>query len=255
MPEAKSKGFDKDFKTKDNFAIKEQRIEPKEILGNEIQPLDFDTIVEHLRRNNYELEISPNGGSIDAIGKDEIKEIDISILPDGAVQAQFSMDMSEIESRKGETIDDPEAYLESVYSKVIDELIERETRLERAAETYVKNRFEEEDSIEKILSDFQKHGETSSEITSSYFGDMRPSQLMMTYAVQFERWTGEEDLNRSGMDGKIPLEYALESDELEKRNKTYLRKYLKRVVEKTDERLGETSETPKELKEYWQQLS
>lgn len=255
MPQVKPKGFGEEFRTEGELAIKEQRIEPREVLGNEIQPLDFNTITDHLRRNNYDVKISPNGGSIDAIGEDEIKELDILFLPDGAVQAQFSMNMAEIESRREESIDNPEAYIDSVYSQVVDELVERETKLERAAENYVQRRFEEEDSVEKILNDFQKHGETSREIQDSYFGDMRPSELMMTYAVQFERWPGEGNLDRADMEGKIPLEYTLKSEDTEQRNKLYLGRYLGKVIEKTGEQLEDTSEMPQELKQYWQQLS
>lgn len=247
MPLARSTDFTEEFSLTDRKAIKEERMEPVEVLGEEIPPLDFNTMVYHLRRNGYDVKVSPNGGSLDAEGETGTKRIDLSSLKDDAVQIKYSIDIADIESRRDDPIDDPEKYLEKVYDQEIGELVEREKKLERASQNYVSSKFEAEDPVEKILSDFRKHGESCEEIVDSYFGDMRPSELGLNYAVHFELHQGETVENeRRNLEGKMPLHYALEDEDTAERNRLYLERYLEKVLQKT----GKRTELSDELKEY-----
>jgi hypothetical protein len=236
----------------DGEGVKEERLEPVEASGNEIPALDFDTVVHHLRRNGYEVDVSPNGGSLDAEGARGTKHMDVSSLQDDAVQVEFSIDIEEAEEIRGEEIDDPEAYVEHVYGQIVDELVEREKKIERASENYVSNLFEYDNPVERLESDFQKHGDDAEEVIDSYFGDMRPSELGLTYAIHFEMHSGETvDNERRNLDGKMPLHDALKDEDTEDRNRLYFQRYLRKVLEKADER----EEISDELREYWPDLS
>lgn len=252
MPEAKPVDFTEEFSMLDGEGVKEERLEPLEVLDNEIPALEFDTTVQHLRRNGYDVDVSPNGGSLDVEGQTGTKSLDISSLNDGAVQIEFSIDIDEAERRRGEEIEDPEAYVEKVYDQIVGELVDREKKLERAAENYVSGVFETGDPIEKLESDFRKHGDSPDEIVESYFGDMRPSELALNYAVHFELHPGETIENeRRNLAGKTPLHYALKNSRDRERNSLYLERYLDKVLQKADER-GEISE---ELRDYWSDLA
>lgn len=236
----------------EGLGVKRERMNPVTASGSEIPPLDFDTVVHHLRRNGYDVTVSPNGGSLDAEGKTGTKHLDISSLEDDAVQIEFSMDIAEAERRREERIDRPEAYVEKVYGQIIDELVEREKKLERPSENYVSNLFEYSNPVERLESDFQKHGENAEEVIDSYFGDMRPSELGLNYAVHFELHSGETiDNERRNLEGKMPLHDALTSADAEDRNRLYFQRYLEKVLEKADER----QDISDELREYWQDLS
>lgn len=252
MPKARSTDFTEEFRMLDGKGIKEERLEPVTASGNEIPALDFDTVVHHLRRNGYDVDVSPNGGSLDAAGEEEdTKYFDVSLLQDNAVQVQFSIDIEEAERRREERIDSPEAYVEHVYGQIVDEMVEREKKLERASENYVSKLFEHEDPVAQLESDFRKHGDTAKEVIDSYFGDMRPSELAMSYAVQFELHDGETiDNERRNLPGKKPLHDAFKDDGLRDRNSLYFQRYLGKVLEKADER----EDISDELRQYWSEL-
>ncbi|QKQ98944.1 hypothetical protein GKQ38_05530 [Candidatus Nanohaloarchaea archaeon] len=252
MPKARSVDFTEEFQMLNGEGVKEERLDPVEVSGNEIPALDFDTTVHHLRRNNYDVDVSPNGGSLDAEGQTGTKHLDISSLNDGAVQVKFSIDIEEAERRRDEEIEDPEAYVEKVYGQIVDELVEREEKIERASENYVSNLFEYDNPVEQLESDFKKHGDSAEEVIDSYFGDMRPSELGLTYAVHFELHPGETvDNERRNLDGKMPLYDALNDEDAEDRDRLYFQRYLGKVLEKADER----AEISDELREYWQDLA
>ena len=253
MPKARPVDFEEEFRMLEGegVGVKEQRIEPLEISGNSISPLDFDTVVRHLRRNGYDVEVSPNGGSRDVTGDDEVKNFDISELNDQAYQVRFSMDIGEAERRRDEQISNPEAYVESVYSQIVDELVEREGNLERASQSYVSKVFEQDDPVGQIESDFMKHGDDAGEIIDSYFGDMRPSELALAYAVHFELHKGESvDNERRNLPGKMPLHDALRDEDARDRDSMYFGRYLEKVLQKA----GERTELTDELKQYAQDL-
>lgn len=252
MPEAKPTDFTEEFHLLNGEGVKEERLEPVEVAGNTFSSLNFDTVIQHLRRNGYNVDVSPNGASKDLVAEADTKKFDISKLQDEAYQVEFSIEVDEIEKRSGDKIEDPEAYVENVYGQIIGELVEREKKLERASENYVSNVFEnEEDSIDGILKDFQKHGDAASDVINSYFGDMRPSELAMNYAVHFELHQGENvDNERRNLPGKMPLCDALNHDDFRNRNSLYFRRYLGKVLEKADRR-GNLNE---ELREYWPEL-
>ena len=252
MPKARSTDFTEEFRMLDGEGVKEERLEPVEVSGNEIPALDFDTVVHHLRRNGYEVDVSPNGGSLDAEGARGTKHMDVSSLKDDAVQVEFSIDIEEAEEIRGEEIDNPEAYVEHVYGQIVDELVEREKKIERASENYVSNIFEYDNPVEQLESDFRKHGDDAEEVIDSYFGDMRPSELGLTYAMHFELHPGETvDNERRNLDGKMPLHDALNDEDAEDRDRLYFQRYLRKVLEKADER----EEISDELREYWPDLS
>ena len=252
MPKARSTDFDEEFRMLDGKGVKEQRLGAVDTSGNQIPPLDYDTTIQHLRRNGYDVNPFPNGGSRDVEAYDDIKEFDISVLEDDAVQVQFSMDIEEAEKRRGESIDNPEAYVEKVYGQIVGELVEREKKIERASENYVSNLFESsDDPISNLESDFQRHGDTAEEIVDSYFGDMRPSELAMTYSVHFELHPGESiDNERRNLKGKMPVHDALRDDDARDRDALYFQRFLGKVLEKANER----QEVSEDLKNYWQDL-
>jgi len=251
MPKARSTDFKEEFRLLDGKAVKEERLDPVEASGNKVPALDFDTFVHHLRRNGYDVQVSPNGGSLDAEGSKDTKEFDVSALEDDAVQVKFSIDIEEAESRRGQEIDNPEAYTDKVYSQIIDELVERERKIERASENYVSRIIDSDDPVKRLESDFSKHGEDGGEVVESYFGDMRPSELGLSYAVHFELHPGETvDNERRNLEGKMPLHYALKNSDDKERNAVYFERYLGRVLEKADEEVGLSGE----LREYWQDL-
>lgn len=260
MPQAKSTEFNEEFNMleEERTGVKEERLEPVEVLGNEIRPLNYGTVVQHLRRH-FEEEIdgdsvilSPNGGSKDAEAFDAVKEIDLSIFHDDAAQVKLAVDIEEAERRRDEEIGNPEAYVEKIYGQIVDELVERERKLEKAAENYVSNVFNYENPVDRLESDFEKHGGDLEEVINSYFGEMRPSELGLAYAIQFELSPNESvDDERRDLEGKIPLHDALTSEDAENRNRLYFQRYLEKVLEKTDER----EEISDELREYWQDLS
>ena len=81
---------------------------------------------------------------------------------------------------------------------------------------------------------------------------MRPSELGLTYAIHFELHSGETvDNERRNLDGKMPLHDALKDEDTEDRNRLYFQRYLRKVLEKADER----EEISDELREYWPDLS
>ncbi|MFB6192966.1 MAG: hypothetical protein ABEK00_01845 [Candidatus Nanohaloarchaea archaeon] len=252
MPKAKPTDFTEETRVLDGEAVKEERLEPVEVLGNEIPALDFDTVVHHLRRNNYDVTVSPNGESLDAEGEAGTKYLDVSALNDDAVQVEFKIDIDEAEARKGEEIENPEGYVDKVYGQVIDELVEREKKIERASENYVRNVLEEDKPVEKLENEFGFYGDTAGEVIDSYFGDTRPSDLFMNYAVHFELHPGETvDNERRNLEGKMPLHYAEKDWNSENdRNRLYLQRYLSKVLEKA----GEELELSDDLKSYWQGL-
>ena len=252
MPKARSQDFTEEFRMLDGKGIKEQRLDAVDVLGNEISPMDYDTTINHLRRNGYDVDPSPNGGSRDVEAYDDVKGFDISVLNDGAVQIEFSMDIEEAERRREESIDNPEAYVEKVYGQIVGELVEREKKLERASQNYVSNRFESSDNpIEDIEGDFRKHGDSVDEIVDSYFGDMRPSELAMNYAVQFELHEGENIGNeRRNLEGKMPVHDALTDEDKMDRDRLYFERFLGKVLEKANER----QKVSERLKEYGKDL-
>ncbi|MFB6145427.1 MAG: hypothetical protein ABEJ99_02885 [Candidatus Nanohaloarchaea archaeon] len=257
MPQAKPVDFGEEFDILDGKGTKEVRLEPVEVLGNEIPALDFDTTIQHLDRNGYHVEVHPNGGSADVEAWTDIKEFDISALRDDAVQVRFSMDMDEVNRRRMERgydpVDNPETYVGKVYDQIVGELVEREKKLERASENYVDSIFEsDDDPVERLEAEFRRLGDKSHDIVERYTGDMRMSDLIMNYAVHFELHPGETiDNERRNLEGKMPLHYALKDDSLEDRNNLYLERYLEKVLEKA----GEREELSPALKGYWQDLN
>lgn len=251
MPQARSTDFTEEFRMLDGEGIKEERLEPVTASGNEIPALDFDTVVHHLRRNGYDVEVSPNGGSLDAEGARGTKHMDVSSLQDDAAQVEFSIDIEEAEEIRGEEIEDPEAYVEHVYGQIVDEMVEREKKIERASENYVSSLFEYENPVDRLESDFKKHGDDAEEVIDSYFGDMRPSELGLTYAMHFELHPGETiDNERRNLDGKMPLHDALKDSDKEDRDRLYFQRYLGKVLEKADEK----EDISDELRQYWSEL-
>lgn len=252
MPKARSTDFTEEFRMLDGKGVKEERIEAVEASGNQVPPLDYDTTIQHLRRNGYEVNPSPNGGSLDVGANDDIKAFDISVLQDDAAQVEFSMDINEAERRRGDEIANPEAYVEKVYGQIVGELVEREKKLERASENYVSNLFDTSKTpIEDLEDDFNRHGDSADEIVDSYFGDMRPTELAMNYAVQFELHEGETvDNERRNLKGKMPVYDAMKDSDARDRDALYFQRFLGKVLEKADER----EHLSDELRDYWQDL-
>jgi hypothetical protein len=80
---------------------------------------------------------------------------------------------------------------------------------------------------------------------------MRPSDLGINYAVHFELYPGETaDQDLTELEGKMPLTDALGGQSKRERDSLYLKRFLGKVLEKTDER----KEISGELEEYWEQL-
>lgn len=252
MPQALPTDFTQDFEMLEGEGVKRKRINPVSTSeSKEIPPLDFETVIHHLRRNGYDVDISPNGQSLDAEAEGETKHVDISCLQDDAVQVEFSIDIEEAEEIRGQEIDDPEAYVEHVYGQIFDELVEREKKLEKASQNYVSKISGYPNTIERLESDFQKHGDDAEEIIESYFGSMRPSELGLAYALQFELYPGETVENeRRNLEGKMPLHDTFKDEDIEDRNRLYFQRYLEKVLEKTDEQ----QEISDELRDYWQDL-
>lgn len=252
MPKARSTDFDEEFRMLDGKGVKEERIKAVEAAGNQIPPLDYDTTIQHLRRNGYEVKPSPNGGSRDVEAYDDVKSFDVSVFEDDDVQVEFSIDIEEAERRKGEEIGNPEAYVEKVYGQIVGELVEREKKVERASENYVSNLFESSESpVDDLEAEFRRLGDNADEIVDSYFGDMRTSELAMTYAVHFELHEGETiDNERRNLKGKMPVHDALRNDDNRDRDALYFQRFLGKVLEKANDR----QEIPDELRDYWQDL-
>lgn len=251
MPKAKPADFTREFRMENGRAFIEERKDPVEVLGTEIPALDFDTVVQHLSRNGYDVDVWPNGGSLDVEGETDTKKMDLSSFKDDSVQLEFSIDIEKLEERIDEEIDDPKQYFESFYDQIVGEMVEREKKLERAAENYVSKVFENDDPIKRIESDFRKYGEDVSEIVDSYFGDMRPSELALNYAVHFELHPGESVENeRRNLEGKMPLHYALRRSKERDKVGLHLERYLDKVLTKAEER----EEISDELRDYWQDL-
>jgi|GEM_PF-2009682 len=207
--------------------------------------IDFDTVVEHLQRNGYNMVVSPNGATKDVHGEKNGKNLHISSHRDGRAEVTFLIDV--------EGINAPEPYVKKVYEQAVGELMERENRLQNAAENYIENFLSEaDDPIQKLQYEFDASGETTQEIVSNYFESMRPTDLIMNYAAQFELMPHEsaEDERRE-LRGKIPLADSLEDEGLRQRNAYYIRRFLKTVLEQADQSYGLNDE----LKEYWMELT
>lgn len=239
-----------DFEQKGDRYTFNKEFLPVRIGENDEPVLGFDTVLEHVNRRGYEVEVDPNGFAKDIKATKNGKTINYAQYKNGNVELEFSM--------SEEDIDRPEDYVGEVMDDIVGELVRREQKTMLAATNYAQNvlpDIADDQGIteqEALLQQLDFNGDTKTEIIENYLtGDPRGTKLGGQYAAMFEIMPGDDkETNRKQMKGRMPLTDTINNQRLKSRHNNYMTKYLRRVVAETLTEHGRNEE----LEEKWLEM-
>lgn len=238
------------FEVENGEATFEKEFLPVKV-GEKAQPvLGVDTLLEHVKRRNYNVDISPNGFAKDIKAEKNGKTITYSQYQNGNVEINFSMELDDIEN--------PESYVTRVMDRIMGELVRREQKTMQGATNYVQNvlpKVAERQNIspqEALTQQLEYMGDNKTEIVQNYLtGDKRTTELGAQYAALFEILPfNDAETNRSEMKGRMPLADILNNPELESRHNNYMTKFLRSTTEETLSKYGRNEE----LEQKWLEM-